>query len=201
MKKQNRTRGLVSYQSLLRFSGTSIIHSGNISWLANHLRASGPLRLEAWRMLKLLASDSCPAVSTSGMGSDSVSGSTSGEDDDWRDITEEARFRARCWASERCWDWRRSERSLRFCWSEIGRRLKGRRRSCGAILGGRKLYRHAVPSSNPVDETKPVWFGIYKLFFFFGQLSHLKLDQMEADKRILLNVPSSDRIWSILEKI
>lgn len=56
-------------------------------------------------MLKLLGSDSCPVVvSTSGMGSDSTSGSTSGEEeeDDWREMTDEARFRARCWASERC---------------------------------------------------------------------------------------------------
>lgn len=119
-------------QSCASWSGTSIIHSGSISCLANHFRAWEPLSFEARRI-------SISLGEVSGSGSVSSSSSTWGsavdsECGDWRDRRVEAKQRACCWASRRFCAWRCRESSLRLCWSEIAGRLNGRRRSWGAIL-------------------------------------------------------------------
>lgn len=135
-KNENKKRNQ-AYQSLSRWGGTSIIHSGSISCLANHLRASLPLSLDASSTLETTVVGSSVSCS--------VSRSNSGSDwgDDGKERRDEARARARAWELARCSAWRWRASSRRRCWSEMAARLNGRRRSCGAIAH-RLLFESAL---------------------------------------------------------
>ena len=119
-------------QSSLNRSGTSIIHSCSINCLANHLRASAPLSLAAWRTSR--SCDEAPDSSDSGTSSSSIFDSGSGVVWCWRERTVEAKHRAWCWASRRLCACLCRLMSRRRCWSEIASLLNGRRVSCGGAM-------------------------------------------------------------------